>query len=262
MTTMQRARKRPLIGISACWLHADEDRQLYNGRALLYLEQSMGEWLMSGGDALPMMIPGARRGVQTQVGPEDYADRIDGLVIQGGVDMAPESYGQRPIREEWSGDPVRDGYELDLVQACLERDRPILGICRGHQVLNVALGGSLYQDIATQVEGALNHRDQTLYHENTHKVVLEPGAVLHQLYGVRSALVNSVHHQAIRELGDGLCVEARSSEDGVIEAVRLDGELYAVGVQWHPEFQEPWQRELLATRPLLDDFLAAVAKRM
>lgn len=252
---------RPVIGISACWLHADEERSLYDGRPLLYLEQSMGEWLMGHGAGMPVMIPGARSGRACEVGAEEYADLIDGLVLQGGVDMAPESYGARPIREEWSGDAVRDAYELDIVAACLERDRPILGICRGHQVLNVALGGTLYQDIATQIDGALNHRSEALYHEHTHQVVFESGAVLSELYGTDAAMVNSVHHQAIRQLGDGLFVEARSPDDGVVEAVRLKGERYAVGVQWHPEFQEPHQKDLLSTKPLLDDFFAAIRER-
>ncbi len=251
----------PIVGVTANWLHADENRALYNGRTLLYMEQSMGEWLLAHGGGVPLMIPGAGPERDVAIGAAEVADVIDGLVIQGGVDMAPESYGQKPLSEKWGGDPIRDRYELDLLHACLERDRPILGICRGHQVLNVAFGGTLFQDIATQINGALNHRDRQRYHEHTHEVVFESGARLKQLFGAERGRVNSVHHQAINELGDGLRVEARSPEDGVIEAIRLQGEQYAAGVQWHPEFQQPHQKELLETAPILDDFFDAIRVR-
>lgn len=258
---MADTRRGIIIGLTASWLHADEERTLYNGRTLLYMEQSMGEWLLRYGAGVPLMIPGAAPGHDVVIEADDVAEVIDGLVIQGGVDVAPQSYGQQPLCPEWSGDPIRDRYELDLLKACLDRDRPILGICRGHQVLNVALGGTLFQDIATEVNGALNHRDRERYHEHTHEVVFESGARFRQLFGASKGRVNSVHHQAINELGTGLSVEARSPDDGVIEAVRLRGDRYAVGVQWHPEFQEPHQDQLLATTPILDDFFDAIRVR-
>lgn len=221
----------------------------------------MGEWLLRYGEGVPMMIPAARPGLDVAIDADDFVDIIDGLVIQGGVDMAPESYGDEPLRDEWAGDALRDAYELELVQRCLERDRPVLGICRGHQVLNVALGGSLYQDIPTEIGELVAHRDGELYHENFHEVEIVEGSKLHGLYGVERGLVNSVHHQAVSRLGDGLQVEARCPQDGVIEAVRLDDDAYAVGVQWHPEFQESHQAELLSTQPVLDDFFRAIRQR-
>ncbi len=253
--------KPTIIGITAGLIHADDERSRYDGRPLLFVEQSMVEWLMTRRGVVPLMVPAAGPNADTAVVADDFAGAIDGLVIQGGVDVAPESYGEQPIDDRWSGDIVRDRYEMAIVDACLQRDRPILGICRGHQLLNVVLGGTLYQDIGTQVDGALNHRDPQAYHENTHPVVFESGAVLGKLYGVEEGLVNSVHHQAVRRVADGLKVEARSTHDGVVEAVRLDAAQYAVGVQWHPEFQEPHQSTLLPTRPLLDDFLEAVQRR-
>lgn len=242
-------------------MHRDEQRQLYDGRPLLYLEQSMGEWFLRYGRGVPLLIPAPRQEVIAQTGAEDFVDVIDGLVVQGGVDMAPESYGDQPLRREWSGDAVRDAYELELIEHCLRRDRPVLGICRGHQVLNVALGGTLYQDIETQVGTEVTHRDGELYHENSHRVEFVEGSTLAQVYGVRRGEINSVHHQAIRELGEGLVVEARCPEDGVIEAVWLEGRRYARGIQWHPEFQERRQLELLSPEPLLDDFYAAICRR-
>lgn len=250
-----------LVGITAGWLHPDADRTLYNGRCLLYVELSMGEWFLKSGSCIPVMIPGARPELDVSVSARDFAKKIDGLVLQGGVDMAPESYGQTPLRPEWSGDRIRDRYELDLLEACLALDRPILAICRGHQVLNVGLGGTLLQDISSQKIGALNHRDSESYHENIHEVVFDPSSELKRLYGRSGGMINSVHHQAIDELGSGLSVEAVSPEDGIIEAVRLQGDRYAVGVQWHPEFQESHQSQLLSTRPLMDDFINAMRQR-
>lgn len=253
--------RRTTIGISAGWMHADDERQRFNGRPLLFVEQSMARWLMSHGQAVPMMIPDAGPGASPAVDAADFAEAIDGLVLQGGADVAPGAYGEEPIQPQWAGDPIRDRYELDLIRECLRRDRPILGICRGHQLLNVALGGELYQDIGTQIDGALNHRDPAVYHEHTHRVVFEPGAVFRRLYDADEGLVNSVHHQAVKAVGDGMEVEAVSPQDEVIEAVRLQGPEYAVGVQWHPEFQQPQQTHLLPAGPLLQDFVDAVRHR-
>lgn len=250
-----------VIGITPGWMHADEDRTRYNGRPLLFVEQSMAEWLMRHGGITPMMIPASDPENRVSLDAADYAGAIDGLVLQGGVDVAPESYGEEPLQSEWAGDRIRDRWELQLVDECLRRDRPILGICRGHQLLNVALGGSLFQDIATQIEGALNHRDPQVYHELTHQVVFESGTQLRRLFGGDDGIVNSVHHQAVKALGDGLVVEARSPKDGVVEAVRYDGPEYAFGLQWHPEFQTPQQTKLLPTAPLLEDFVNAVRCR-
>lgn len=250
-----------LVGVTAAWLQEDDERTRYDGRPLLFVEQSMGEWLMTHGGLVPMMIPGVGTGSKAEFRPRDFAARIDGLVVQGGVDISPELYGEQPLRPEWAGDPIRDEYELAIAKACLAEEIPILAICRGHQLLNVALGGALYQDVKTQIDGALTHRDADRYHRNTHAVSLESGGGLRDMYGVERGLINSVHHQAIRTLGDGLAVEARSPHDGVVEAVRLKGHSYALGLQWHPEFQESSQSELMSTTPILDDFFEAMCRR-
>lgn len=251
----------PLIGITAGWLHADETRTLYNGRPLLYLELSLGEWFLKDGRSIPVLIPAVGPGVDGKTSAADYAERLDGLVLQGGDDVAPENYGQTPLKPEWAGDGVRDEYELALIREFLKRDKPILGICRGHQILNVALGGTLYQDINYQVEGSLIHRDAEAYDDNLHEVVFERGSKLRQLLGMERGRINSVHHQAIDQVAPGLEVEARSAADGIVEAVRLRGDSYALGVQWHPEFQEPRHGELVPTKPILDDFIEAIQKR-
>lgn len=243
------------IGISACFLHADPQRQVFNGKTLLYLEESLSHWVMSQG-AAAFLIPSPPRRAPLAV--EDLLAPLDGLVLPGGVDVAPTNYGETPLHPDWAGDPVRDAYEIALLRACMAQGKPVLGVCRGVQLLNVALGGTLYQDIPTQVTAAHRHRDRDVYEHNFHTIAFEPGAGLARLYpGVRNAKINSVHHQAIKTLGKNLAVEARCVEDGVIEAVRLQGDTYAFGVQWHPEFHDPRDASLLDGAPILQEFLDA-----
>ena len=146
---------------------------------------------------------------------------FDGLVLSGGSDVSPISYGQHALREAWRGDRRRDLYEIACVHAALELGLPVFGICRGAQILNVAFGGTLYQDIETQVESALVHRDQERYDTLMHEVSLEPQSWLAAQLGAAQRRVNSVHHQAIDELGAGLRVVARAT-DGTIEAIERE----------------------------------------
>jgi putative glutamine amidotransferase len=195
-------------------------------------------------------------------------DSLDALVLQGGSDVSPESYGETPIRPEWAGDRVRDRYETELVRAAMARDRPVLGVCRGLQMLNVIFGGSLIQDIGTQCPGFLTHRDFERYDRLQHEISIEPDSWLAGAYpGRPRARVNTVHHQAIKALGRRLEVEARSVPDGLIEAVRYEPEStenaapWVYAVQWHPEFQDPADSSLLPTAPLRERFLQAARER-
>jgi putative glutamine amidotransferase len=202
---------------------------------------------------------------------DELLAEVDGLVLQGGSDVCPGSYGEEPLRPEWCGDPVRDAYEIELVRACMAAGKPVLGICRGMQVLNVALGGTLWQDIVTQNPGCSTHRDWDVYDTLCHEVRLEPGSWLSAWTGVDGAgRVNSVHHQGVRTLGEGLRAEAVSVDDGIVEAVRYDpgggaspdaAGPFAYGVQWHPEFQNADDAALLDGRPVLAAFLRAVQAR-
>ena len=251
---------RPLrIGISAAFMHADPERPLFKGKTLKYVEQQLSHWIMSEG-ALAYMIPAP---VTRQAEALDaFAMDLDALVLQGGVDVAPQSYRETPLQPEWAGDKTRDDYEIALFRAFLNARKPVLGICRGLQLLNVALGGSLYQDIATQVPGAFGHRDWNIYDQNFHDIQLKDPTLLSSLYpATTTARVCSVHHQAIKTLAESLVAEAFSVEDDLVEAVRLEGPVWVYGVQWHPEWHDANDPKLMNGRILLGAFFEAARQR-
>jgi putative glutamine amidotransferase len=245
------------VGISACFFHADPARAIFTGKTLQYIEQSVAHWAMSSG-AIAVMIPSPAGDTQKgDVALADYADWLDALVLEGGSDVSPTSYGETPLQPNWSGDRIRDDYERALLAAFAERGKPVLGICRGLQLMNVAFGGTLLQDIGTQRPGAREHRNAEIYDRNVHPVEFVKGTRLAELFeGVGAPFVNSVHHQAIKDLAPGFVVEARCPADGLIEAIRKPGPTFMAAVQWHPEFHRAGEGTL-DDRPLLDDFLAA-----
>jgi putative glutamine amidotransferase len=253
------ARERLKIGISACFMHADPRRQLFTGKTLQYVEQSIAHWVMSTG-AMAVMIPSPTGATQRgDVTLDLYGRWLDGLVLHGGADVSPLSYGEQPLEERWAGDKIRDDYEMDLVAAFERAGKPVFGVCRGLQLLNVAYGGTLYQDIASQLPEALPHRDASVYDRNFHSIEIEPGTRLAGLYPQgRRHKVNSIHHQAIKDLAPGFVVEALSDPDGLVEAIRRPnaGKPFMAAVQWHPEFHQPGS-DCIDDAALLDDFLEA-----
>lgn len=253
-------RDRLKIGISACLLPPTPGRSAAPTKTLQFIEQSTAHWVMGGG-ALPVMIPSpfgdtARGPIQC----DDYAEWLDGLVMHGGADIWPGTYGEEPLRPEWIGDAARDVYEIALMRAFVARGKPVFGICRGLQLINVAFGGTLYQDIATQVDTPVRHQDRPVYEHNFHEIELTAGTRLARLLaGASSRTVNSIHHQAIRQLAPGFEVEARCPRDGLIEAIRFRENSYVAAVQWHPEFHRP-EQNVLDDSPLLTDFLDAAQR--
>lgn len=163
-------------------------------------------------------------------------ERLDGIVFPGGADVAPAEYGEQALPDINVLEPARDSTELRLARWAYDAGLPTLGICRGQQLLNVALGGTLYQDLLAQGATRLDHSDEDGRARNAlvHRVGLEPGSKLAQLIDETEVEVNSLHHQAIKSVAPGLTVTGRS-EDGVIEAVEADGARFLVAVQWHPE---------------------------
>ena len=251
------------IGISASFFHEDPKRAIFKGMTLQYIEQNVAHWLMQR-DVLSFMIPspdGRTRRAASRVTLDAYAQELDGLVLMGGSDVCPESYGEKALRPEWSGDRIRDEYEIALLREFMALSKPVLGVCRGAQVINVGLGGTLFQDIATQAPGALSHRNWAIYEENCHATSFVPGSGLSRLYpGSTLVKTNSVHHQAVKALGRNLVVEARSEPDRIVEAIRYTGPAYVFAVQWHPEFHAPHDPSFLDDTPILDEFLAAAAQ--
>ncbi|OGB34659.1 MAG: peptidase C26 [Burkholderiales bacterium RIFCSPLOWO2_12_FULL_61_40] len=250
-----------LIGVSARIYHPAGPVLDLGGvwtKTLHYLEQSVAHWLIAGG-ALPVMIPAvdAQSVVQRkELHLGHYANALDALVLQGGNDVAPQTYGQSPLDPAWAGDAVRDAYEMALIRAFVRAGKPVFGICRGLQMLNVAFGGTLWQDIQTQQPQALAHIKTDLYERNVHPMEITPNSRLASLYpALRHTRINSIHHQAIRDLAPGFVVEARCPEDGIIEAIRRDGPGYVAGVQWHPEFRHTVDPVIFDDTPLLQDFL-------
>ena len=256
--------RRPLrIGVSARIYHPQAGATGLQSKSLQYLEQSVAHWVMSR-DVMVFMIPAVSGDAvlhRSSIRLSDYPQYLDGLILQGGADVSPQSYGEEPLRPEWSGDRIRDAYEMELLHEFMESGKAVLGICRGAQVINVALGGTLYQDIASQVENPATHVHEN-YDRYSHAVEWDADSGLSRLYPeAAGGNVVSIHHQSIKALGRGLRMEARSAQDGVVEAVRLEGRSYVLGMQWHPEYHPPGAPDLLDCTPILDEFLAAARGR-
>lgn len=227
--------KRPLIAITPDY---DEQTGYYKINAR-YMEAVCA----SGGTGVLLGMDMAEADVEL------LAERFDGFLFSGGGDIAPSYFREAPHPCCGKVSPRRDAFELPLLRAAVRRGRPVLAVCRGVQVLNVALGGTIYQDIPSQLgieEG--RHRQQEPYDRTHHEVELTPGGLLARVTGKARLSVNSVHHQAVRDVAPGMVVEARSG-DGVIEALSLAGREDVLGVQWHPEqlfAQDAAQRALFA----------------
>jgi len=180
--------------------------------------------------AVPVVLP--------PVPPADVPallDRLDGILLSGGADVDPAVYGQEPHPRLGRVNRRRDEFELALVREALRRDVAILAICRGHQVLNVATGGTLVQDIASLVQGQVRHDGKGPRWRCAHRVEVTTPSRLREILGEDALSVNSIHHQAVDRVGDGLVVSARCPEDGVIEGLERPASRFVVAVQWHPE---------------------------
>jgi putative glutamine amidotransferase len=216
-------RNRPLIGISAYELAADFSHWRAVESVLVPIGypasvERAGGW--------PVVLP------PNDLDPAGVLDALDGLVLVGGADINPSVYGHEPHPEALAFSDVRDRAELALLRGALERDMPLLGICRGMQLLNVAAGGDLHQHIPEITPDPAAHRGEPGTWTR-HHVTVEAGCRLREMLGERLEVV-SAHHQAPVEIGEDLVVTA-TADDGTVEAVEHPGKRFAVGVLWHPE---------------------------
>ena len=241
----------PLIGISV----ASGQISTANGSALRVRSTYPHSVELAGG--APVMIPlkidrPALRAIY---------DRLDGVMISGGGDVDPARYGAETSVFTVDVDPDRDEIEAQLIAWAVEDDKPLLGICRGHQMLNVALGGTLIQDVREEMPGSLRHDGPTddWFLRLVHDVEVAPGSKLHQALGINGdrLKVNSMHHQSVGQAAPSLCVVARAG-DGIIEGLEHPDRRFLVGVQWHPEALS--DREL-AQRRLFEAFVRAAGSQ-
>ena len=223
---------RPVIGVSTSELRAAEGahfaHQSEPPRRMLALGVTYLEAVAHAG-GIPMILSPLPGGAV-----DDLVDRVDGICLSGGPDMHPAWYGGRDHPALGPTEPEVDAFELDLTRAARARGVPLLAICRGMQVLNVARGGTLLQHLPDDVGERIEHRQPAPASAPTHGVRVEPGSRLCELMGGTEHAVNSFHHQAIDDLAPGLRPVAWS-DDGVIEGVEAAWEPFTVGVQWHAE---------------------------
>jgi putative glutamine amidotransferase len=184
--------------------------------------------IASGG--IPLVIP---TGVEKDA--QQITKLLDGLLISGGGDMNPQLFNEEPMPKLGNVTPERDTVEIELVRHMLSLNKPILGICRGHQVLNVAFGGTLYQDIHSQSASAILQHDQKAKRDHqSHAVHIEQGTILESIVNSEKIMVNSFHHQALKDIPSSLIVSGKAS-DGIVEAIESPDHHFVIGVQWHPE---------------------------
>jgi len=215
----------PVIGITGSTLVLEGMRGVSRFALSNYYVRCVTE---AGG--LPLILPN----VAPEVAPA-YLSRLDGLIMSGGLDVDPIFYGQEPQPDLGKVDQVRDAFELELVKGAREQGIPVLAICRGLQVMNVAFGGTLLQHIPAQVANALKHEQEAVRRDAlSHSVDTVQGTRLHALAGSDRMRVNTFHHQSCDDMAAGFVVSARAL-DGVIEAIEDPQHPFFVGVQWHPE---------------------------
>lgn len=251
---MKYASKKPLVGLTANTYPPDKNRSIYAGKYIQAIETEAVR-IISRAGGLPVMLPNTACDEDIK----QMIETIDGLILSGGSDVAPESYGEKPISNKWPGDKERDEYEIKLLDLALKNQKPVLGLCRGIQIMNVYFGGTLYQDIETQKKNSIQHRDPEQYDKLAHSVTLQKESHLFSLYKKEKLLVNSVHHQAIKDLGKGLAATA-FSEDGMIEAIEPTDKnqfKFLLAIQWHPEWANENHPKIASGIKLIAAFLDA-----
>lgn len=248
--------RRPTIGITTQTLQAIDGIPAALPASVV-MNQRYYEAVAAAGGA-PVLIPL----LEDTAALRATYDACDGILIPGGVDLDPATYGETPHEKLGRIDRARDRVELQLTRWAIEDRKPLLGLCRGLQVINVATGGTLFQDIESQLEGAIRHDYFPTYgferDHVSHDVAVLPTSRLRSLTNLDRLPVNSMHHQGVKRLGAGLVASAHSS-DGLIEAAESTNGHWMVGVQWHPEVFDSNDPR---TRDLFRGFVDAATKQM
>jgi putative glutamine amidotransferase len=216
---------RPAIGVCAA---VEEARWASWNQEATLLPRGYADAVQAAG-GIALLLPPDDEAAEH---PAELLDLLDGLLLAGGRDVDPLSYGARPEPETAGPSPERDRFELALASAALDRDMPVLGVCRGMQMLNVACGGTLVQDLGGPLVERHRHTPGVF---SDHDVALEPGSLAARAAGGERVPVRSHHHQGLGELGEELVVTGVSPEDGLVEAIELPAKRFALGVLWHPE---------------------------
>lgn len=217
--------KTPVIGLTSDWRSGGH----YSQYPWYALRENYSTAVADAG-GLPLFLPFHMDHVDA------YLDLINGLVVTGGdFDVDPALYGETCSHERVVPLPVRTQFENALVRKALERNIPVLGICGGHQLINVVLGGSLIQHIPADWDDALAHEQPNPRHEAGHDITVTAGTLLHSIVQTNTASVNSAHHQAVKRVGEGVVINS-FAPDGIIEGIEHPGYKFCLGVQWHPEF--------------------------
>lgn len=237
---------KPVIGITCKKEFIPETYPLTHNRSAVvqrsqYILQDYVDRILEAG-GIPVPVP-----VYNDMDAlKELVERLDGIVFMGGADIVPEFYGERLEAECGNLNPEQDEQELELARYLIhETDKAVLGVCRGIQVINVALGGTLYQDLARQGKFEHHRCSQSPGKYPVHDVNIEKGSRLFKIIGKDKVRVNSYHHQAVKDLGEGLTA-AGVTNDNLVEAVEYPGKKFVLGVQWHPEMMcdSPEQKEI------------------
>lgn len=236
MSPARKVGPAPIVAVTATTREDEDSRRVRLSASYIDALESAG--------LVPLVVPPlANAEVASAI-----LDAVDGLLLTGGEDVNPSRYGEKPHPNLKSVNDRRDSTEIALIHEAKRRRIPVLAICRGIQVLNVALGGTLIQDIGAQSEGALDHDDGSPRKSRTHGLVVEPSTLTSAALGATELTVNSLHHQSVKDVSPELKITARSP-DGIIEGLETkDSDWWVLAVQWHPEEMtdspEPWDRGL------------------
>lgn len=237
--------EKPIIGVTT-------SNGQYSSHPSIELLQAYTDAVITA-DGIPVLIPS-----QT---PESswmqLLDKLDGLLFTGGGDIAPHSDQDPDILNFKGIDLSRDQLELPMINQVIQKQIPFLGICRGFQVLNVALGGTLYSDLSSQKQQSIKHDYYPNYNRNflAHRVEIKPDSTIGNITGETILTVNSLHHQGIKTLADRL-IPVGYADDGLVEAVEIPGYLFGIAVQWHPE----WLQNDESMKALFSSFIDAAGK--